>query len=100
MPSSLMINFSYISFYTGDAAKNQVAINASNTVFDAKRLIGRKFQDKDVQKDMKHWYISMSSYNLHIMIFQLFLYSIQQAFMTILSTSSTSIHLFPRKKKG
>mmetsp|Transcript_30343 Transcript_30343/g.28985 ORF Transcript_30343/g.28985 Transcript_30343/m.28985 type:complete len:678 (+) Transcript_30343:69-2102(+) len=51
---------SYVAFteserLIGDAAKNQVAINASNTVFDAKRLIGRKFQDKDVQKDMKHW---------------------------------------------
>ena len=39
----------------GDAAKNQVAMNAQNTVFDAKRLIGRKFQDPAVQSDMKHW---------------------------------------------
>uniref|UniRef100_A0A914L3G8 Heat shock protein 70 n=1 Tax=Meloidogyne incognita TaxID=6306 RepID=A0A914L3G8_MELIC len=39
----------------GDAAKNQVAMNPSNTVFDAKRLIGRKFDDPDVQSDMKHW---------------------------------------------
>ena len=39
----------------GDAAKNQVAMNASNTVFDAKRLIGRKFSDAAVQSDMKHW---------------------------------------------
>jgi L1 cell adhesion molecule like protein len=39
----------------GDAAKNQVAMNPGNTVFDAKRLIGRKFNDNAVQSDMKHW---------------------------------------------
>jgi heat shock protein 1/8 len=39
----------------GDAAKNQVAMNPSNTVFDAKRLIGRKFADAEVQADMKHF---------------------------------------------
>ncbi|OAX85038.1 hsp72-like protein [Emergomyces africanus] len=39
----------------GDAAKNQVAMNPSNTVFDAKRLIGRKFADAEVQSDMKHF---------------------------------------------
>lgn len=33
----------------GDAAKNQVAMNPNNTVFDAKRLIGRKFADAEVQ---------------------------------------------------
>jgi heat shock protein 1/8 len=39
----------------GDAAKNQVAMNPKNTVFDAKRLIGRKFSDPEVQADMKHF---------------------------------------------
>ncbi len=39
----------------GDAAKNQVAMNPSNTIFDAKRLIGRKFDDTTVQRDRKHW---------------------------------------------
>ncbi|TGO69097.1 hypothetical protein BOTNAR_0015g00090 [Botryotinia narcissicola] len=39
----------------GDAAKNQVAKNPINTVFDAKRLIGRKFADSEVQADMKHF---------------------------------------------
>ncbi|KAI2611482.1 heat shock protein 70 family [Hypoxylon fragiforme] len=39
----------------GDAAKNQVAMNPHNTVFDAKRLIGRKFTDAEVQADMKHF---------------------------------------------
>jgi len=51
---------SYVAFndterLIGDAAKNQVAMNAMNTVFDAKRLIGRKFTDAPVQADMKHW---------------------------------------------
>lgn len=39
----------------GDAAKNQVAMNPTNTVFDAKRLIGRRFADAEVQSDMKHF---------------------------------------------
>uniref|UniRef100_A0A4W5REB6 Heat shock protein family A (Hsp70) member 8 n=2 Tax=Hucho hucho TaxID=62062 RepID=A0A4W5REB6_9TELE len=51
---------SYVAFtdterLIGDAAKNQVAMNPTNTVFDAKRLIGRKFDDTVVQADMKHW---------------------------------------------
>merc|ERR1712130_71049 len=51
---------SYVAFndserLIGDAAKNQVAMNPSNTVFDAKRLIGRKFNDSAVQSDKKHW---------------------------------------------
>ena len=39
----------------GAAAKNQAAKNPENTVFDAKRLIGREFTDATVQRDMKHW---------------------------------------------
>ncbi|KAF2344335.1 Heat shock protein 70 family, partial [Trinorchestia longiramus] len=39
----------------GDPAKNQVALNPINTVFDAKRLIGRKYHDQTVSADMKHW---------------------------------------------
>jgi len=51
---------SYVAFtdterLIGDAAKNQVAMNPENSVFDAKRLIGRKFSDPTVQADMKHW---------------------------------------------
>lgn len=51
---------SYVAFtegerLIGDSAKNQVAKNPHNTVFDAKRLIGRKFNDPIVQKDMQHW---------------------------------------------
>merc|ERR1712167_513059 len=40
---------------------NQVAMNAFNTVFDAKRLIGRKFTDSAVQSDMKHWPFKVTS---------------------------------------
>nr|CCQ18651.1 Molecular chaperones GRP78/BiP/KAR2, HSP70 superfamily [Sycon ciliatum] len=51
---------SYVAFsdterLIGDAAKDQVARNPKNTIFDAKRLIGRQFTDTAVQKDMKHW---------------------------------------------
>lgn len=51
---------SYVAFtdterLIGDAAKNQVAMNPTNTIFDAKRLIGRKYGDAAVQSDMKHW---------------------------------------------
>ncbi|CAF1176848.1 unnamed protein product [Didymodactylos carnosus] len=38
-----------------DAAKNQVSMNPNNTIFDAKRLIGRKFDDSTVQADIKYW---------------------------------------------
>lgn len=51
---------SYVAFndterLVGDAAKNQAAMNPVNTVYDAKRLIGRKIDDDVVQKDMKLW---------------------------------------------
>ena len=51
---------SYVAFteterLIGDAAKNQVARNPVNTVFDAKRLIGRKYNESIVQKDCKLW---------------------------------------------
>ncbi|KAJ8458782.1 hypothetical protein OPV22_031708 [Ensete ventricosum] len=39
----------------GDAAKNQVGMNPTTTVFDAKRLIGRRFSDASVQSDIKLW---------------------------------------------
>merc|ERR1711966_431545 len=57
---------SYVAFteterLIGDAAKSQAAMNAHNTVFDAKRLIGRKFTDPGVQSDMKHWPFTVTS---------------------------------------
>eukprot|EP00325_Prymnesiales_sp_UTEX-LB-985_P002156 CAMPEP_0174705744 /NCGR_PEP_ID=MMETSP1094-20130205/8854_1 /TAXON_ID=156173 /ORGANISM="Chrysochromulina brevifilum, Strain UTEX LB 985" /LENGTH=666 /DNA_ID=CAMNT_0015903943 /DNA_START=12 /DNA_END=2012 /DNA_ORIENTATION=+ len=51
---------SYVAFteserLIGDAAKTQAALNPANTIYDAKRLIGRKFSDEHVKKDMKMW---------------------------------------------
>jgi heat shock 70kDa protein 1/2/6/8 len=57
---------SYVAFtdserLIGDAAKNQTAMNPINTVFDAKRLIGRKFSDPQVQGDIKDWPFKVKS---------------------------------------
>lgn len=52
---------SYVAFtaegerLVGDAAKNQLTSNPENTVFDAKRLIGREWTDKAVQNDIKFY---------------------------------------------
>jgi len=51
---------SFVSFTSeerliGEAAKNQAAMNPENTVFDAKRLIGRRFDDPTVKKDIESW---------------------------------------------
>ena len=51
---------SYVAFTEtersiGDGAKNQASSNASNTVYDAKRLIGRKFSDSNVQKELPNF---------------------------------------------
>jgi len=56
---------SYVAFtdserLIGDAAKNQAPMNPKNTVYDAKRLIGRKFQDPHVQADKKLWPFEVS----------------------------------------
>jgi len=57
---------SYVAFTAeerliGDAAKSQAAANPTNTVFDAKRLIGRKFTDASVKSDMAHWPFTVKS---------------------------------------
>ncbi len=56
---------SYVAFtdserLIGDAAKSMSASNPKNTVFDAKRLIGRRFDDSIVKADMKHWPFTVS----------------------------------------
>lgn len=57
----------------GEDAKNQLERNLINTVYDAKRLIGRLFEDTVVQADMKHWPFTvfndggkLSNYNIQI----------------------------------
>jgi len=51
---------SYVAFVDnerliGDSAKNQASMNPTNTLYDAKRLIGRKFKDDVIQSDMRTW---------------------------------------------
>jgi heat shock protein 1/8 len=51
---------SYVAFtdterLVGESAKNQCASNPTNTIYDVKRLIGRKFNDPTVKKDQEHW---------------------------------------------
>lgn len=57
---------SYVAFtdderLIGDAAKNQATVNPSRTVFDVKRLIGRNYADKEVQRDAKLWPFSVTN---------------------------------------
>ena len=49
------VTFTNTKWLISDAAKNQVTMNPTNTVFDAKQLIGWRFNDAVVQSDMKHW---------------------------------------------
>jgi heat shock protein 1/8 len=56
---------SYVAFtdserLIGDAAKNQIATNTDNTVFDVKRMIGRRFDDATVQSDLKYYPFKVS----------------------------------------
>ncbi|ETE72053.1 Heat shock 70 kDa protein 1A/1B, partial [Ophiophagus hannah] len=58
---------SYVAFTNtehliGDPAKSQASLNPQNTVFDAKRLIGRKYEDAAIQEDMKHWPFTVVSH--------------------------------------
>jgi heat shock 70kDa protein 1/2/6/8 len=53
MPS--YVAFNDVERLIGESAKNQVALNPENTIFDAKRLIGRKFSEQIVQSDIKHF---------------------------------------------
>ena len=53
----------HILFSVGDSAKNAFHSNPENTVFDAKRLIGRKMDDQDITRDMKHWPFKVTEKN-------------------------------------
>ncbi|CAL9040270.1 unnamed protein product [Musa banksii] len=52
-PSS--VAFTGTQRFIGNEAQNQVVMNPTNTVFDVKRLIGRRFSDPSVQNDMRSW---------------------------------------------
>ncbi len=59
---------SYVAFtdserLLGDAAKNQVAMNPNNTIFDAKRFIGRKYSDPEIQSNLKHYPFNVKDMN-------------------------------------
>ena len=59
---------SYVSFsnekdYVGEAAKNIAGNNIKKTIFDSKRLIGRKYNDREVQIDLKYWPFEVSQKN-------------------------------------
>lgn len=55
------VSFTETERLVGDAAKSQAGSNPENTVFDAKRLIGRKFADASVQQDLKHFSYNVAS---------------------------------------
>ena len=60
---------SYVAFtlegerLIGDAAKNQLTSNPENTIFDAKRLIGRTWDDKSIKGDFKYWPFTVEEKN-------------------------------------
>ena len=55
------VSFNNSERLIGDAAKDQLALNPTNTIFDMKRLIGRKILDPSVQSDMKYWPFKVTS---------------------------------------
>lgn len=56
------VSFSDDERLVGDSAKNAYQSNPENTVFDAKRLIGRKIDDPEIKRDQKHWYVFLVSF--------------------------------------
>jgi L1 cell adhesion molecule like protein len=65
-PSCVAFNENEI--LVGESAKNQMAMNSENSVFDVKRLIGRQFNDDVVQSDIKHFPFKVIDYNKKPMI--------------------------------
>lgn len=77
---------SYVAFTSegerliGDAAKNQLTSNPENTVFDAKRLIGRNWGDSSVQQDIKYFPFKVNLNSRHK--------------VTVMSMLCTNLHCF------
>ncbi|XP_065210374.1 heat shock 70 kDa protein II-like [Planococcus citri] len=57
------VTFTDSEILIGDSAKNRSIRNIHNTIYDVKRLMGRKYDDPDVQADMKHWPFPVASVN-------------------------------------
>ncbi|KAF8070336.1 heat shock protein 70 [Lyophyllum atratum] len=57
------VSFSGDERLVGDSAKNAFHSNPRNTIFDAKRLMGRKMDDEHIQRDMKHWPFAVKEKN-------------------------------------
>ncbi|CAI0414334.1 unnamed protein product [Linum tenue] len=53
-PSTVAFSVADIERLVGEAAKNQAAFNPRRTIFDAKRLMGKKFEDPEVQRDLRY----------------------------------------------
>ena len=49
------VSFSDLERLMGNSAKNQMNLNSENTIFEAKRLIGRKYDDRMIKENMKFW---------------------------------------------
>ncbi|KAF0300929.1 Heat shock protein IV [Amphibalanus amphitrite] len=49
------VAFSETEWFAGEVAKSQSLRNPKNTVFDAKRMLGRGFDDEELRRDMKRW---------------------------------------------
>lgn len=63
-PSKFTLTCIHSLFYSvGDSAKNAFHSNPTNTVFDAKRLIGRKIDDPELKRDIKHWPFKVAEKN-------------------------------------
>jgi len=62
-PFNNFLTETHVFLSVGDSAKNAFHSNPENTVFDAKRLIGRKMDDEDITRDMKHWPFKVSEKN-------------------------------------
>ncbi len=66
---------SYVAFteeerLIGQAAKNQASTNSENTIFDAKRLMGKLFNDSEIQSDLKHFPFKIEADSSNIPLFK------------------------------
>lgn len=89
----------------GDPAASQIALNPANTIFDAKRLIGRKFNDDTVQADIKLWPFKegikpriLKFYSLTKLILLIFLHIERYNLKAFLLLNFFFFHIFGEEK--